>query len=67
MVQVYPIERFVLAHSNMRTQYEFLKQDDSGQIIVVHTTGRTRSSYTLPVEEARQLWRSLRAKGYERF
>ncbi len=45
--------------------YEFTPQGDT--VTVRFTHGRHCDVYTLPVEEARALWRKLRKQGYEVF
>ncbi len=59
------IDLYALVHPDTAVQYTFYPRRE--RVEVVHLTGRARVAYMLPTDEARQLWRRLTTKGYERF
>lgn len=65
MLHVQPVEWFTLTHPKVQTSYDFIERD--GEVQVNHRTKYGYDSYTLPVAEARDLWRRLCRKGFERF
>ena len=63
MTDVAQVGRHTLSHPDLPISYEFITRGDV--VCVVHICGRCRKEYTVPVVEARQLWRFLRQKEYE--
>lgn len=59
------VGRHTLAHPTLPISYQFFTRGE--EVSVVHICGRGRKEYTLPVIEARQLWRFLCQKEYEVF
>ena len=56
-----------LVHPETAQQYDFAVRD-SNTIEILFTPNRRHSDrYTLPIAEARALYRRLRAKGFEKF
>lgn len=60
-----PAPCHILTHPSLNIIYTFRVLDDEVQVI--HSVGGMRRCYTVPVEEARGLWRRLCAKGYRCF
>lgn len=67
MVKIMP--QFVLTNPRSMNHYTFTPMGE--EVRVTHSERRTgkwvTNNYTIPTEEARDLWKRLREKGYERF
>ena len=67
MIAIEPVpESITVVHSNGR-QYDFQPQPGLETVVVTIYARRRLNRTTLPVEEARQLWRRLETQGFQRW
>ncbi len=59
------VRQYTLIHPISNVCYDFYPR--GGEVDVVHQFRARVDRYTVPLEEARLLWRFLTNKGYERF
>ncbi len=65
MIVVEQVAAYDLLHPDTAVQYTFRPRGD--EVTIVHLTGRNHTEYSVSTQEARELWKRLIRKGYERF
>jgi hypothetical protein len=58
---------FMVVRPSAQGGYNFTPAADGQTVTVVYTTRGSSYTYNLSTDEARELWRRLRKRGYDRF